>query len=34
MSNLRGHGYDLSVNMSAVYKGKQALIQKEQPLEY
>ena len=34
MSNLRGQCYDGASNMSAVYKGTQALIQKEQPLAY
>ena len=34
MSNLRGKCYDGASNMSAVYKGTQALIQKEQPLAY
>ena len=34
MSNLRGQCYDGASNMSAVYRGTQALIQKEQPLAY
>ena len=34
MSNLCGQCYDGASNMSAVYKGTQALIQKEQPLAY
>ena len=32
--NLRGQCYDGASNVSAVYKGTQALIQKEQPLAY
>ena len=32
MFNLRGQCYDGASNVSAVYKGTQALIQKEQPL--
>ena len=34
MSNLRGQCYDGTSNISALYKGTQALIQKEQPLAY
>ena len=34
MFNLRGQCYDGVSNVSAVYKGTQALIQKEQPLAY
>ena len=34
MFNLRGKCYDGASNVSAVYKGRQALIQKEQPLTY
>ena len=34
MSNLRGQCYDGASNMSALYKGTHALIQKEQPLAY
>ena len=34
MFNLRGQYYDEPSNVSAVYKGTQALIQKEQPLAY
>ena len=34
MSNLRGQCYHGTSNMSALYKGTQALIQKEQPLAY
>ena len=34
MSNLRGQCYDGVSNMSALYRGTQALIQKEQPLAY
>ena len=34
MFNLRGKCYDGASNVSAVYKGIQALIQKEQPLAY
>ena len=34
MFNLRGQCYDGASNVSAVYKGTQALIQKEQPLAY
>ena len=34
MSNLRGQCYDGASNMLVVYKGTQALIQKEQPLAY
>ena len=34
MSNLRGQCYDGASNMSAVYRGTQALIQKEQLLAY
>ena len=34
MFNLRGQCYDGSSNVSVVYKGTQALIQKEQPLAY
>ena len=32
--NLRGQCYDGASNVSAVYKGTQALVQKEQPLAY
>ena len=34
MFNLRGQYYDGASNVSAVYKGTQALILKEQPLAY
>ena len=34
MYNLRGQCYDGTYNMSAVYKGIQTIIQKEQPLAY
>ena len=34
MFNLRGQCYDGASNVSAVYKGTQTLIQKEQPLVY
>ena len=34
MFNLRGQCYDGASNLSAVYKGTQALIQKEKPLAY
>ena len=34
MFNLHGQCYDGASNVSAVYKGTQALIQKEQPLAY
>ena len=34
MYNLRGQCYDGASNMSALYKGTQALIQKEQLLAY